>query len=251
MIEQYFGDYLPKLRIDRNELLGLGRQNPRDEQRAVRHDRAGPPAGQRHQRRQQAARQRVAEDVEGHLAGAARERECRSRRSPTASTRRAGCRRKSASSTTATSACSGKRGRPTSRSGSASSTSPTPNCGARTNAAANGWSPSPAGGSKTSSSAAARRPAEVDRADEVLDPEALTIGFARRFATYKRGTCIFRNLERLAAHRQQQGSAGAVHLRRQGPPAGPRRQGTDRRDRRRSPAGPSSAAASSSSKTTT
>jgi starch phosphorylase len=42
-------------------------------------------------------------------------------------------------------------------------------------------------------------PSELARADEVLDPEALTIGFARRFATYKRGTLIFRNLERLAA----------------------------------------------------
>jgi len=42
-------------------------------------------------------------------------------------------------------------------------------------------------------------PSEIARADEVLDPEALTIGFARRFATYKRGTLIFRNLERLAA----------------------------------------------------
>ena len=34
------------------------------------------------------------------------------------------------------------------------------------------------------SAARARSPA----ADEVLDPDALTIGFARRFATYKRGT---------------------------------------------------------------
>jgi starch phosphorylase len=42
-------------------------------------------------------------------------------------------------------------------------------------------------------------PGEIARADEVLDPEALTIGFARRFATYKRGTLIFRNLERLIA----------------------------------------------------
>ncbi|HJT79285.1 MAG TPA: alpha-glucan family phosphorylase, partial [Gemmataceae bacterium] len=42
-------------------------------------------------------------------------------------------------------------------------------------------------------------PGEVARADEVLDPEALTIGFARRFATYKRGTLLFRNLERLTA----------------------------------------------------
>jgi starch phosphorylase len=40
-------------------------------------------------------------------------------------------------------------------------------------------------------------PAEIARADEALDPEALTIGFARRFATYKRGTLIFRDLERL------------------------------------------------------
>ena len=42
-------------------------------------------------------------------------------------------------------------------------------------------------------------PSEIARAEEVLDPETLTIGFARRFATYKRGTLIFRNLERLTA----------------------------------------------------
>jgi starch phosphorylase len=42
-------------------------------------------------------------------------------------------------------------------------------------------------------------PAEVAQADEVLDPEAVTIGFARRFATYKRGTLIFRDHDRLAA----------------------------------------------------
>jgi starch phosphorylase len=38
----------------------------------------------------------------------------------------------------------------------------------------------------------------VDAAEEVLDPEALTIGFARRFATYKRANLLFRNLDRLA-----------------------------------------------------
>lgn len=41
-------------------------------------------------------------------------------------------------------------------------------------------------------------PAERERADEVLDPKALTIGFARRFATYKRATLLFRDPERLA-----------------------------------------------------
>ena len=39
---------------------------------------------------------------------------------------------------------------------------------------------------------------EIARASEVLNPEALTIGFARRFATYKRATLIFKNPERLA-----------------------------------------------------
>ena len=41
--------------------------------------------------------------------------------------------------------------------------------------------------------------AEKEAAKTVLDPEALTIGFARRFATYKRGALLLRNPERLAA----------------------------------------------------
>ncbi len=40
-------------------------------------------------------------------------------------------------------------------------------------------------------------PSEVKSADEILDPEALTIGFARRFAPYKRGSLIFRDPQRL------------------------------------------------------
>jgi starch phosphorylase len=39
--------------------------------------------------------------------------------------------------------------------------------------------------------------AGVATASEVLDPEALTIGFARRFATYKRATLLLRDLARL------------------------------------------------------
>ena len=38
---------------------------------------------------------------------------------------------------------------------------------------------------------------EIDKASEILNPEALTIGFARRFATYKRATLIFNDMERL------------------------------------------------------
>src|SRR5580698_6901487 len=39
--------------------------------------------------------------------------------------------------------------------------------------------------------------AEQRRLAEALDPDTLTIGFARRFATYKRATLLFRDLERL------------------------------------------------------
>ncbi|UKL12940.1 alpha-glucan family phosphorylase [Dissulfurimicrobium hydrothermale] len=38
---------------------------------------------------------------------------------------------------------------------------------------------------------------QIEKAEEVLDPEALTIGFARRFATYKRAALLFKDLERL------------------------------------------------------
>ncbi len=37
----------------------------------------------------------------------------------------------------------------------------------------------------------------IQKADQVLDPQILTIGFARRFATYKRGNLILTDIERL------------------------------------------------------
>lgn len=40
---------------------------------------------------------------------------------------------------------------------------------------------------------------EIEAALEVLDPEALTIGFSRRFATYKRASLMFRHPERLTS----------------------------------------------------
>ncbi|MGH9694050.1 MAG: alpha-glucan family phosphorylase, partial [Bryobacteraceae bacterium] len=48
--------------------------------------------------------------------------------------------------------------------------------------------------------AAAQRKAsagELRHLQEVLDPDVFTIGFARRFATYKRATLLFRDVERL------------------------------------------------------
>ncbi len=39
--------------------------------------------------------------------------------------------------------------------------------------------------------------AEIEAADEVLDPQVLTVGFARRFATYKRAALLLHDLPRL------------------------------------------------------
>jgi glycogen phosphorylase len=41
-------------------------------------------------------------------------------------------------------------------------------------------------------------PATLEELEEVLDPSALTIGFARRFATYKRASLLFTDIDRLA-----------------------------------------------------
>jgi len=41
-------------------------------------------------------------------------------------------------------------------------------------------------------------PSVLEDLDHVLDPDALTIGFARRFATYKRASMIFSDIDRLA-----------------------------------------------------
>jgi starch phosphorylase len=41
-------------------------------------------------------------------------------------------------------------------------------------------------------------PAVLEELEHVLDPEVLTIGFARRFATYKRASMIFSDIDRLA-----------------------------------------------------
>jgi starch phosphorylase len=44
-----------------------------------------------------------------------------------------------------------------------------------------------------------RSPGELREVQEVLDPAALTLGFARRFATYKRANLLFRDRDRLRA----------------------------------------------------
>ena len=65
---------------------------------------------------------------------------------------------------------------------------------------------------------------EVARA---LDPKALTIGFARRFATYKRADLIFRDEERISPAAVRPRETGTDRHRRQGAPGGSARPGRD------------------------
>ena len=55
--------------------------------------------------------------------------------------------------------------------------------------------------------------------DQLLNPDALTIGFARRFATYKRAPLIFQQFENIVKLVAGQAAADPVHLRRQSPSA--------------------------------
>ena len=61
--------------------------------------------------------------------------------------------------------------------------------------------------------------------DALLDPNALTIGFARRFATYKRATLLLSQPDRLRALLLRRRPARPVRVRRQGPPGRPAGQG--------------------------
>ena len=58
----------------------------------------------------------------------------------------------------------------------------------------------------------------------VLSPDALTIGFARRFATYKRANLILRRHRDAGVDGERSEASGAVHFCRQGTSAGRARQ---------------------------
>ena len=137
-------------------------------------------------------------DVHRPLARRARPTRCRSRRSPTACTPTRGCRPRWPTCSPATCCPSGTR--PTPSAGRGSTTPATTSCGGRASRAASGWSRSSASGCASQ----LHGPRPVARATsrgptQVLDPEALTIGFARRFATYKRATLLLSQPDRLSA----------------------------------------------------
>ena len=203
--------YLPQLKIDWQRVLRPGPAEPARRQRTVLHDRAGHAPANTTNGVSKLHGEVSRKMWRAHLARTARGRNSHHVASPTASTPRPGCPTKCRSFTTATSASQlGRASRPITASGTRVDNIPDAGIVAHPRTP-----PRTAGGLRPrnvcepNSNAAAPPPAEIARADEVLDPEALTIGFARRFATYKRGTLLFRNLDRLAAHPQRQGSPGA------------------------------------------
>ena len=66
-------------------------------------------------------------------------------------------------------------------------------------------------------------PAVLDALEAALDPDVLTIGFARRFATYKRAGLLFTDIDRLARLVRNEERPGPDRLRGQGPPRRPPR----------------------------
>ena len=70
-------------------------------------------------------------------------------------------------------------------------------------------------------------PEAVEEAKHLFDPNALTLGFARRFATYKRPNLLLHDPGATAAPANQSPAPGATHHCRQGPSGGPGGAGPD------------------------
>ena len=96
-----------------------------------------------------------------------------------------------------------------------------------------------------------RSASELEWVDDALDPNALTICFARRMATYKRAALLLSQPERLEALLARRRPTDPVRLRRQGPPGRRSRQGAHPPDRELLRTTPSPRRGSCSSRTTT
>ena len=201
---------------------------PADGARAVRHGVPGDAWLGPDQRRQPAARRGQPRACSPTCSRAGPNARCRSATSPTASTSRRGtrvpptsCGRRPAARTAG---AARRRGlEPTAVDPAATS-----DCGRCAASSAATWSSTRAGGwPRSSPRGAGPRPARVGRPASSI-PAALTLGFARRFAEYKRPNLLLREPERLARLLVDPRAAGAARGRGQGPPRRRRGQGADR-----------------------
>ena len=196
--------------------MELGRENPGNPQRRFLHDRARPQTLAPRQRRLRAARRSVARTCGPASIPASRRTQFPSATSPTACTFLPGWRRRCSGFTTATWEPAGRSTAPIPQSGKESKTWTTANCG----------KPIFSLKSRLLEFVRHRVVEQAERRDEspemlqrlgrVLSPDALTIGFARRFATYKRADLILADIEKLTSHGERSQAPGAVRFRRQG-----------------------------------
>ena len=202
-------------------VLEIGRGHGRRPE-PVRHDRLQPAADQRRQRRQQAPR-RDRQRARGRASRRTAILGDHQRRPPADVGRRPDPR--------AVRALPRRRPRRPRRrdrrdaaGGSASTASRRPSCGRRTSGQKRELAVFARGRLRNQFARHGEAPRALQELGEALDPDVLTIGFARRFATYKRAGMIFTDAERLARLLVERGPAGPARLRRQGPsrrPAGP------------------------------
>ena len=222
LVDRYFGGWLREVGVARDELLALGRPDGAD-------DNDEPFNMAALALRTSAFAQRGEPAPRGGLPPAARRllsrgspsTRCRSATSPTASTPAAASpgdmaglfdrylvsdwsRRPGVAETWEASRHDSRRGA----------------VGAPTSGDANASSSSPGAAWPASSSSAGPPPATSTGPAACSNPRALTIGFARRFATYKRADLILHDIDRLKTHPARLRAARAGDLRRQGPPEG-------------------------------
>ena len=187
------------------------------------------------------------------LARAARPTRCRSAPSPTACIPRPGSPRRWPSSTTRYLGADwyAHLDDPDTL-GAASTRSPTTSCGqAHRQLKSELIAYAPRARRRASARATARARRPLGAADALLDPNALTLGFARRFATYKRATLLFRDPERLARLLNNPDRPVQIIFAGKAHPADTARAGVHPPDLRVLAPARSSRARSSSSKTTT
>ena len=180
------GGVAAELGVDPDVIVRLGRQRSAGRRRAVRRNAiqsADEPLGEC---RQPPARRCRPRDVARAVARASCWRPCRSRMSPTACTLRRGWGLRCIACSTAISVRTGGGGRATSRPGRDSTECPTPSCGRPGASSARSWWRSCKERSGIDRLAERQPRAWIEAAARAFDPDVLTIGFARRNATYKR-----------------------------------------------------------------
>ena len=233
-----------------DELAALA-SHPDEGEHRLRHDarsRCAPPASPTASPRCTATRRGACGAGSGPTCRSTR---CRSPASPTASTPRAGSAARCTSCSTATSARRCASARRTRRCGTAPRRIP----------AGELWRVHELRRERlvlfarerlrASCPARARGASASRAAGDALRPDALTICFARRFATYKRADLLFRDPERLARLLGDEKPPGAADRGRQGPPARRARQGACCAPWSRSRSARACATGSCSSRTTT